>query len=80
MNITQTIKNASVNGVITIDKALKIAAMVDQEREQTTTLLKECEKNVGMYLGEKINVHIANMTGTTFNEKDYHYERPNGEQ
>jgi hypothetical protein len=80
MTITQTIKNASVNGVINIDKALKIAEALDQEREQTTNLLRKCEKNVGMHLGEEINVHLANMNGTKFSTVDYHYESMPGEQ
>jgi hypothetical protein len=78
--ISQILKNTAVNGVISVEKALQVAATIDQEREQTATLLKECEKNVGMYLGEKINAHLAGMTGGYFNERDYHFERLPGEQ
>jgi hypothetical protein len=80
MNIEQTLRGAAVNGVITLDLAIKVTAHLETEREQTKELLKECERNVGMYLGEKINSHLAGMTGTYFNERDYHYERPVGEQ
>jgi hypothetical protein len=78
--ITQTLKNTAVNGVIPIDRALQVAAPLDMERENTITLLKECERNVGMYLGEKINEHIAGMTGGFFNALEYNYEKPVGEQ
>ncbi len=80
MNITQTIRSAAVNGVISLEKALKIAAKIDEERNGTQELLQECEKHVGMLLGEKINVHVAAMNGTTFNLVEYHYEKPVGEQ
>ncbi|GAA4338559.1 hypothetical protein GCM10023149_48600 [Mucilaginibacter gynuensis] len=79
MNVTQLIKGAAGNGVIG-ERMLKIAAQVDEEREKTINLLRELERHVGMHHGEKINAHIAEMTGTYFNERDYHYERPVGEQ
>ncbi|WP_183560661.1 hypothetical protein [Mucilaginibacter sp. SP1R1] len=78
--IQQILKNTAVNGVISVEKALQVVAAIDQEREQTKDLLKECEKNVGMYLGEKINAHIATMTGTYFNPVEYSFERLPGEQ
>jgi hypothetical protein len=80
MSITQVLKSASLNGVISIEKAISIAASFDKERERTKELLKECERNVGMYIGEKINVHLANMDGKTFNSIEYHHERLPGEQ
>jgi uncharacterized protein (DUF1015 family) len=80
MNITQSLKNKSINGAINADAAIKIAGHFDIEREMTITLLKECERNVGMYLGEKINVLIARMEGVTFDSVGYHYEKPTGEQ
>jgi hypothetical protein len=33
-----------------------------------------------MMLGEEINAHIAGMEGSYFNAKEYHYEKPVGEQ
>ncbi|MBB6109726.1 hypothetical protein SAMN05421821_105143 [Mucilaginibacter lappiensis] len=78
--IQQILKNTAVNGVISIDKALEVANKFDQERTATAELLKKCEKNVGMYLGEEINAHVANMTGQHFSAVDYHYEKPVGEQ
>lgn len=80
MTITQLFKNNAVNGNININSLLKIANDLDTEREKTCELLKECERNVGMYLGEKINAHLATMNGTYFSEKDYNYEKPHGEQ
>jgi hypothetical protein len=80
MTITQQLKNAAINGSINLEKALKIAQAYDEQCTTTTALLKECERNVGMYLGEKINEHIAEMDGAKFNAVDYHYERPVGEQ
>ncbi|MEO6522224.1 MAG: hypothetical protein ABIN91_11140 [Mucilaginibacter sp.] len=78
--IQQQLKNASVNGCIPIDRALQVAAVADQQREETIALLRECERNVGMYLGEKINAHLSVLEGTKFSAVDYHYEIPNGEQ
>jgi hypothetical protein len=78
--ITQELKSKATNGHINAAEAVKVAGAFDQERLATIELLKECEKNVGMYLGEKINEHIAGMTGGFFNARDYHYERPVGEQ
>jgi dsDNA-binding SOS-regulon protein len=80
MTITQLFKNAAINGCINIDKALSIANELDNQREQSKTILKECERNVGMYLGEKINAHLAEMDGSRFNAVDYHFERFPGEQ
>jgi len=78
--ITQQLKSRELNNRIPVTEAVKVAARYDAEREQTMALLRECEQNVGMYLGEKINQHLADMQGTWFNERDYHYERPVGEQ
>jgi hypothetical protein len=78
--ITQQLKNAAVNGCIPLEKAIAIAGHFDTQRDDTRTILKECEKNVGMYLGEKINAHIADLDGSFFNERDYNYERLPGEQ
>lgn len=74
MNIQQALKSVAVNGSINIEKALSIAAGFDHERETARDLLRKCERQVGMDLGEQINVHIAGMDGTRFNVLDYHYE------
>jgi hypothetical protein len=79
-SIQQTLRNAAVNGVISVDKALQLAGAYDKEREATVDLLSECEKESGMFLGPKIKAHIAKMTGRHFNEIEYHYEKPVGEQ
>ncbi|AMR34148.1 hypothetical protein A0256_23200 [Mucilaginibacter sp. PAMC 26640] len=78
--IQQVLRSASVNGVINIDKALKALAPFDAEREETITILKSCERNVGMVLGEDINAHVAKMTGGYFNATEYLFERMPGEQ
>lgn len=78
--ITQQLKSRAINGHINTTEAERVATPFDQEREQTIALLKECEKNVGLYLGEKILSHIASMTGGYFNSVEYHYEKPVGEQ
>lgn len=80
MTIAQQLKNAAVGGSISIEKALNIASGVDAERESTVKLFRELETQVGMHHGEKINAHLADMEGTYFNERDYHYEKPVGEQ
>jgi hypothetical protein len=78
--ITQQLKNKATNGHIAAVEAERIANVVDAERSATIALLKELEKNVGMYLGEKINEHIAGMTGGFFNALEYNWERLPGEQ
>lgn len=78
--IQQILKSHSVNGVISVEKAAAAVRSIDEEREATVALLKKAEKQVGMYLGEEINSHLAVMTGTRFSSVDYHYEIPNGEQ
>lgn len=80
MNTIQSIKSAAINGHVSLEAALKIATSVENERTATKELLKKCEKQVGMYLGEEINQHLADMEGSYFNATDYHYERPVGEQ
>lgn len=79
-SIQQTLKNAAVNGRIDLSTALKIATAIDAERADTVQLLKSCEKNVGMVLGEDINAHVAKMTGGYFSAQEYHHERLPGEQ
>ena len=78
--ITQELKSKATNGHISATEAIEVAGAFDQERLATIALLKECEKNVGMYLGEKINLHMASMQGSYFNVLDYHAERLPGEQ
>ena len=55
-------------------------ALLKQQQAESTRLLKACKGHVGMMLGEDIELHLAEVTGTYFNAKDYHYEKPNGEQ
>ena len=80
MNIEQTLRSAAAHGGLNLEKAIKALAPFDKERQATIELLKDCEREVGLYNGEKINVHLAAMQGTYFNERDYHYEKPVGEQ
>ena len=72
--IQQILKNTAVNGVISLERAAKIAEPLDQERAATIELLRRLDRQVGMTVGEIINKHIAAMQGTKFNEVDYHYE------
>lgn len=73
-------KALTINKSIPADSALKVAAEVDQEREETKTLLKALKGEVGMYRGEQIEMHLAKMDGTNFNSSAYHYERlPSGQ-
>lgn len=74
MTITQQLKNLSVNGCISLDKAIKLATVLDGQRDTATKLLKSCELNVGMHLGEQINVHLAAVEGTYFNAEEYNFE------
>jgi hypothetical protein len=51
-----------------------------QQQKESIALLKELDKEVGLVAGEKIAKHIARLTGTRFNEKDFDMSDLNGEQ
>jgi Asp-tRNA(Asn)/Glu-tRNA(Gln) amidotransferase B subunit len=51
-----------------------------QQQQESLRLLKACVSQVGMVLGEELNAHIAELSGTHFNRKEYLYEKPVGEQ
>jgi len=81
MNRLQTaLKNATVNGVIQLPTALRIAKQFDEDEEQSLNLISQCKNQVGMTLGEEIRLHEAKLKGMYFNAKEFHYERPVGEQ
>ncbi|WP_256013176.1 hypothetical protein [Desertivirga xinjiangensis] len=79
-SIFNLLKGISNNGILSIDRVQKHIQELDAEREESLRLLKRCKQDVGMYLGEEIQSHIATMEGKHFSAKDYHYERPVGEQ
>lgn len=54
--------------------------MLKTNQEESVRLLKSCSTQVGMMLGEQIHEHIAAISGGHFNSKEYHYEKPVGEQ
>lgn len=78
--LTQSIKSASVNGNIAIERAVKLAEDVDRERSITQELLKKLSSQVGMVLREEIEEHLAGMNGIKFNSTAFNYERLNGDQ
>lgn len=55
-------------------------ALMKQQQAESVRLLKACKGQCGMMLGEEVEAHIAELTGGHFNAKEYHYERPVGEQ
>lgn len=63
----------------TINLQREIATLKMQQAE-SVRLLEQCSKQVGMMLGEQIQEHVASITGGHFNSKEYHYEKPHGEQ
>jgi len=79
-SIFNLLLGVSNNGTLSIEKSKGHIIALDEEREMSLALLKRCKTEVGMYLGESIEAHIAAMEGKHFNVKDYHYERPVGEQ
>lgn len=74
MTISQQLKNLSINGCISLDNAMKLAKVLDTQRDTAITLLKQAERNCGMHLGEQINVHLAAVEGTYFNPEEYNFE------
>lgn len=54
--------------------------VLKEQQAESVRLLKQCSTQVGMMLGESILEHVAAMEGTHFNSKEYHYEKPVGEQ
>ena len=55
-------------------------ATLKMQQTESVELLKQAKSQCGMMLGEQIEAHIAECTGTYFSAKDYHFERQNGEQ
>jgi len=49
--------------------------ILKQQQAESVRLLKACIPHLGMMLGEELNAHIADLSGTYFNAKDYHYEK-----
>lgn len=49
-------------------------------QEDSISLLKLCEKQVGTVLGEQISEHISNTKGIRHNSKDWDMSDKNGEQ
>jgi hypothetical protein len=54
--------------------------LLKQQQDESLRLLKACVPHVGMMLGEELNAHIAELSGTHFNARDYHFEKLPGEQ
>lgn len=67
----------NMNTTINLQREITI---LKTQRAESMALLKLCEKQVGMMLGEEIRAHVASVEGTHFNSKEYHYEKPVGEQ
>ncbi|QNK61713.1 hypothetical protein H7F33_14270 [Pedobacter sp. PAMC26386] len=78
--LEMAIKNAAINGVILLPEALSIAKKFDQEEEESLKLIDQCKSWVGMDLGCDLRRHEAKLQGSYFNEKEFHYEHPVGEQ
>lgn len=79
-NLNQALRNASVNGVISLASAEKIAAKFEEQQAQGITLLKAFKQNTGVYYGEQIDQHLAAVEGRHFNAKEYDMRDVNGEQ
>lgn len=80
MNITETFKRMAVGGKIDTKYATRVAAELDNERAETISLLQNIIPHVGMFLGEQINEHLARMNGSTFNSREYNFEKmPDGQ-
>lgn len=56
-----------------------IRKLKDQQAE-SLRLLKACVPHTGMIMGEELNAHIAELSGTHFNAREYNAERLPGEQ
>lgn len=74
------LRNVSENGMINLPSALKVAIQFDEDERESLNLLAQCKSQVGMTIGEDIRKHEAKIRGTFFNEKEFHYEHPVGEQ
>ena len=62
-------------------------AILERENKRLKGLLQEgaeiakaFQKETGMVWGERIGLFLKDVEGTPFNSKDYHYEKPCGEQ
>ena len=62
-------------------------AILERENKRLKGLLQEgaeiakaFQKETGMVWGERIGLFLKDVEGKPFSVKDYHYEKPTGEQ
>ena len=62
-------------------------AILERENKRLKSLLQEgaeiakaFQKETGMVWGERIGLFLKDVEGKPFSVKDYHYEKPVGEQ
>jgi hypothetical protein len=54
--------------------------LLKEQQNESITLFKELDKEVGLMAGEKIAKHLAKLQGIRFNEHEYNMADVNGEQ
>lgn len=66
-----------MNEVVLLKREIK---GLKEQQAESVALLKELDREVGIVAGEKIAKHIAQLTGTRFNEREFDMSDHNGEQ
>lgn len=79
-NLSTALRNASVNGTITLALAQKIADQFEAQQVNSIELLKAFKRNTGVHYGELVDKHLSELEGTFFNAKAYDMADHNGEQ
>ena len=79
-NIQTQLQNASINGHITVKKAIEIGARADDQLNRSVDLLKKLKTQVGMTLGADISELVAEITKIKDKETVfYHDKEPDGQ-
>lgn len=76
-NRLKELKKIGIMNTINLEREIKL---LKQQQAVSIMLLKSAKSQCGMMLGEEIESHLAELTGTHFNSKEYHMERLPGEQ
>ena len=79
-SVYDSMKEVSRNGVIKQEEALQIAAKADDLIGRMADLLKQTTPSLGLFLGGKIDMILAEARGSKFNAAEYfHNKEPDGQ-
>ena len=78
--ITNSLKQAAVNGKIPEDRAIRIAKHADALLERTVELLTNIRGHFGMFIQEEIDTLKADITNVKSRDQVYFFDKePDGQ-